>query len=171
MSDERAGGLEAELAALHGASWGWALACSARDATRAADVLQDAYAKVLDGRARWDRRSAFKTWFFGVVRLTAREHARFSFRSWLGLVDEAPDVASEAPSPSSDVARGERRRELVRALEKLPPRQREVLHLAFYEDLTLREAAEIMGISIGSARQHYERGKERLRQLLAPEAS
>jgi RNA polymerase sigma-70 factor (ECF subfamily) len=170
MSDERAG-LDGELAALHAASWGWALACARRDRDRAADVLQDAYAKVIAGRARFDGRSSFKTWFFGVVRLTAREHARFDVRSWLGLASDAPEVPSDAPSPSSQLGRSERARRLASALTKLPDRQREVLHLAFYEDLTLREAAEIMGISIGSARQHYERGKERLRELLAPEAA
>ena len=53
------------------------------------------------------------------------------------------------------------------ALEKLPPRQREVLHLAFYEDMSLSEAADVMGLSIGSARQHYERGKKHLREWLS----
>jgi DNA-directed RNA polymerase specialized sigma24 family protein len=36
----------------------------------------------------------------------------------------------------------------------------------FYQELTLSEAAQVMNISIGSARQHYERGKKRLRELL-----
>jgi RNA polymerase sigma-70 factor (ECF subfamily) len=52
------------------------------------------------------------------------------------------------------------------ALKSLPRRQGEALHLVFYQDLTLSEAAEIMGISIGSARQHYDRGKKRLRECL-----
>ncbi len=160
--------LEAELRAVHARSFGWALACSGRDHDRAGDVLQEAYAKVLDGRARWDGRSSFKTWFFGVVRLTAIEHQRWSLRAWLGITSDRSETetADDAPSPSSALDRSIRAKALSRALAELAPRQREVLHLAFYEELTLREAAEIMGISIGSARQHYERGKARLLQIL-----
>lgn len=158
--------LEAELRAVHAQSFGWALACCQRDHERAGDVLQEAYAKVLGGRARWDGRSSFKTWFFGVVRLTAIEHQRWSLRSWFGLRSDRSEAADDAPSPSSALDRSIRAKAVARALGDLAPRQREVLHLAFYEELTLREAAEIMGISIGSARQHYERGKARLLEIL-----
>jgi hypothetical protein len=48
------------------------------------------------------------------------------------------------------------------ALARLPERQREVLHLAFYEDMSISDAAVIMGVTLGTARTHYERGKHAL---------
>ena len=63
--------------------------------------------------------------------------------------------------------RSESVQELQRALSSLSRRQHEILHLVFYQDLTIDAAAQVLGISVGTARQHYERGKEKLRALLA----
>jgi len=52
-------------------------------------------------------------------------------------------------------------------LLRLSPRQRELLHLVFYQELTIEEAAGVLGISVGSARVHYERGKAAVRRMLA----
>ncbi len=156
-----------ELEAIHAASFGWALACAGRDRERASDVLQQAYWKVLDGRARWDGRSTFKTWFFGVVRLTALESRRWFRREGEPL--SSREVAASGPAPDSAIARHERARKLLAALERIAPRQREVLHLVFYEDLSIAEAAVVMNVSLGSARTHYERGKKRLEELLGGE--
>jgi RNA polymerase sigma-70 factor (ECF subfamily) len=162
--------LEATLAGLHAESFGWALSCCGWDRADAEDVLQTTYLRVVSGRARFAGRSAFRTWLFGVIRHVAREHHRRARMQLAGAERLALEAAGadEAGAASDDpVERDEVRRRLLEALAELPPRQREVLHLVFYHDLTIAEAAEVMEVSLGSARVHYERGKSRLRSLLS----
>jgi RNA polymerase sigma factor (sigma-70 family) len=159
------------LEELHPASAGWALSCCRWDREEAEEVLQMTYLKILDGRACFEERSSFKTWLFGVIRRTAAERRRSRWlRSLAGLRwhDSRPSPAP-IPSPESLVGAGETSRSLREALQALPARQREVIHLVFYQELTVEEAARVLGISLGSARTHYHRGKAGLRTRLTRE--
>ncbi len=160
--------MEAALAEIHAEAFGWALACCHRDRFLAEEVLHVAYVKVLDGSARFDQRSSFKTFLFGVIRKTAMEQRRARWLSARRLAQWFTVRPAPAPVANPEVIsiRSERARALTVALTRLSGRQREVLHLVFYQDLTIAEAATVLGITTGSARQHYERGKTRLRELL-----
>jgi RNA polymerase sigma-70 factor (ECF subfamily) len=154
--------LRRELAAQHTDAFGFALACCRWDRPEAEDVVQAAYLKVLDGRARFGARSSFRTWLFGVVRTTAAERRRAQWRriaAWRRGADLESFTTLDSAS-DADAAR------LRRELSALPARQREVLHLVFYGELSIAEAAEVMGVALGTARTHYERGKRRLRERL-----
>lgn len=157
------------LESLHGESYAWALACARGDAAEATDVLQTAYLKVLAGDAAFDGRSSAKTWFFGVVLRTAREHRRRAALSGRILLEIARRRAFEpvpVPSQQQGAEAAERASAVRSALGRLPLRQRQVLTLVFAHDLTLDDAARTLCISPGSARVHYDRGKRRLRALL-----
>jgi RNA polymerase sigma factor (sigma-70 family) len=155
--------IHSQLEALHADAFGWAVSCCGGDRHRGEDVLQAAYAKVLRGHASFAGRAAFKTWWFGVIRLTALEEARRA-RRWFAFLERW--WASVEPAVPEPEDRDEAAATLTAAMRQLSERQREVLHLAFYQELSLSEAGEVMGISVGSARQHYERAKQRLRELL-----
>lgn len=160
--------LERELERLHQESFGWALFCSGRDRERAQDVLQEAYARVLSGAARFQGRSAFRTWLFGVIRRTALAERRRELRPGARATVEAA-LADPAPGADERLEEAERREELLLALTALSPRQREVLVLVFYHELTVEEAARVMEVSLGSARTHYDRGKKGLLARLSQE--
>ncbi|MDQ2921918.1 MAG: RNA polymerase sigma factor [Acidobacteriota bacterium] len=161
--------LKAELEKHHCSSYGWALSCCWRDRAEAEEVLQTVYLKILEGKARFRGEASFKTWLFAVIRNTAVSERRKSLLRRLRSVFASPEKVgyiATAEKPDSTLERSEMQMQFQRALKQLPRRQRETLHLVFYEDLSLREAADVMGISIGSARTHYERGKKRLRDVL-----
>ncbi len=166
ISDE----LERQLADLHAASFGWACSCCDWNETDAEDVLQNAYVKVIAGQARYEGHSTFRTWFFGVIRNTAREHRRrtASHHAKAERLNVELEASQQAAHEQIDQVEVSERAGLLRkTLEALPGRQREVLHLVFYQDMTIQEAADVLEVSIGSARVHYDRGKKKLRALLS----
>jgi RNA polymerase sigma-70 factor (ECF subfamily) len=160
--------LKAELETLHSASFGWALNCCRRDRVEAEEVLQTVYLKILEGKACFRGEASLKTWLFAVIRKTAiGEHRKNILRKlrWSDSSEQAK-LVSPLEQPGAAFEKSEIQALFQNALRSLPRRQREALHLVFYQDLSLNEAAVVMGISIGSARQHYDRGKKHLRESL-----
>jgi RNA polymerase sigma factor (sigma-70 family) len=146
----------------HLESYGWALSCCRRRPDEAENVLQIVYLKVLSGKAIFDGKSSFKTWLFAVIRNTAANEYRRNLlrRLRLSQIPKAPDAKPPSQHQGIEIR-------LKEALGKLPARQREVLQLVFYHDLSIAEAAKVMGVGIGSARTHYDRGKKQMRRRLA----
>ncbi|MFQ5659448.1 MAG: RNA polymerase sigma factor [Gammaproteobacteria bacterium] len=165
--------LERELRDLHEKSFHWALSCCKWDYHEAEEVLQNCYLKVLDGRAIYNHESGIKTWFFAVIRKTSKELARKRIIRRLGLSrfsqkNPAAGETGETDSTAGAIAALQAQYRIKAALSQLSGRQRELLELVFYQDLTIQQAATVIGISTGSARVHYERGKRNLRALLEP---
>ncbi len=160
--------LRAQLEKHHAVSYGWALSCCSHDMNEAKDVLQMAYLKVLQGKASYKGQSSFKTWLFSVIRYTAAEERRRHWFRRLGLAKFADEKKIEGSftEDSGTDEKLEMSKVFRESLSQLPRRQQEVLHLVFSQDMTIQEASGAMGVSLGSARTHYERGKENMRKFL-----
>ena len=156
--------LEVELAREHPDAFAWAVRCARGAREDAEDALHAAYEKILSGQAQFEGRSSFRTWLFGVVRLTALEQRR---RSWLRRARLQAWFAREPRLAHDPPVESETSEQLQAALARLSSRQSELMHLVFYQELSIQEAADVLRIPVGTARTHYERGKARLRSLLA----
>lgn len=150
--------LEQSLQDHHKMAYLWALQLCKHQEDSAKEVLQMTYLKILENKARYNQKSSFKTWLFSVVRFTAfdylKDQQRFNSLENLELV-------SDFPAQTDDL-------NLRPYLDKLPERQKQVLLLAFYHDMSLSAIAEVLELHIGSVRTHYSRGKEALRTHLKP---
>ena len=124
-------------------------------------MLQSAYVRVLSGRATFRGQSTLKTWLFGVIRNVARERSRKQNRR-AKILRLRRTTPADVRQPDTH-----NRRALAEGIRTLSTRQQEVLHLVFYQEMTLEEAAQALDIALGSARTHYHRAKERLREYLA----
>jgi RNA polymerase sigma factor (sigma-70 family) len=147
--------LDTILNELHTEAYRWSRQCCSFNNELAWDVLQSAYLKILEGKAKFLERSTLKTWLFSVIRLTALEWVRQERqRAILPMLE----VADEDERPDS--------RSYEEVLQQLPEKQREVLVLVFYHGETLAAVSEILELSIGTVRTHYDRGKKNLRVIL-----
>ncbi len=127
--------------------------------------MQEAYVAVLSGAARFDNKSSLKTFLFGVVQNLARSRFR-QIATRMRLVTTYAAGAEDdglhaGPADDREI------RQVWRAVEALPARQRDVTELVFCRDMTIEEAAEVMGVSVGTGRVHYDRAKKALADKLS----
>ncbi len=79
---------------------------------------------------------------------------------------ETIDVEDSSENPAEQLQRSQTIAIVEKALEKLPPRQREAFVLRYWEDMDVAETAEVMGCSQGSVKTHCSRAVHALAQTL-----
>jgi RNA polymerase sigma-70 factor (sigma-E family) len=126
------------------------------DRLRAEDLLQESLVRMYERWSRLDRRSDLHGYLRRVVVNT--HTSWWQRRRRESLVAEVPDRAAPAGF-DADV-------ELKRALDGLPPKQRAVVVLRLYEDLSERQTAEVLGCSVGNVKSQYARALTKLRMLV-----
>ncbi len=153
------------LEALHEQLYGWSLSRCGYDPSTAEDLMQEAYVELLSGRARFEGKSSLKTFLFSVVQMLARSRFRklASTLRLVGKVARQPEIETTV-TPDAD---HERSRIVWQAVQALPARQRDITELVFCRELTIEEAALVMGVSTGTGRTHYDRAKKALAITLA----
>jgi RNA polymerase sigma-70 factor (ECF subfamily) len=150
-----------QLQELHRESYLWSLSCCNYDKEMAKDVLQNVYLKIYDGKASFNEKSKLKTWMFSIIKFTSIDFMRKYGMRVEELNADHYQISDEEMESESDKSNL-----FINILLSLSGQQRKVLTLAFYHDLTLEEIAALLEISIGTARTHYERGKENFKKHL-----
>jgi RNA polymerase sigma-70 factor (ECF subfamily) len=132
-----------------------------RDRAAAEDVTATAFERAYRKRSRFDRRRGEpRAWLFGIARNAALDELRRRGRQ-AALAAEPVDDA--APVDESAEA-SERRFAVAAALATLEPRDRELVALKFFADLSNAEIAAVVGISESNAGTKLHRAVTKLRE-------
>jgi RNA polymerase sigma-70 factor (ECF subfamily) len=140
----------------------------------ALDAVQDGFVKALTHLPSFQGRSSFKTWLLRVVSNAALDLGRQrGRRETLSLDLQAPGEQEKlqpacGPDPALGLERADLRRLLDRALAALPEAQRQTFVLHADAELSYREVAEVLGISIGTVMSRLYYARQKLRAFLAP---
>ena len=129
----------------------WRLAASRVPAAALDDVVQEVFLVVHRKLPDFEGRSSVRTWLYGIVRWVVRDYVRHHGHRPIGTpLDEEP--AGESESPSDALARKQALAVLDEALEKMTEEQREAFLLMEVEQMTSREAAEMLEVNDNTVR-------------------
>lgn len=156
-------------------------AYAVRDEHAALDIVQDAMLKLAEKYAAKPVEE-YPMLFQRILQNTMRDFWRrqkvrnlwttllSSFGSNEDEEDRDPletiDVEDSSENPAEQLQRSQTIALVEKALEKLPPRQREAFVLRYWEDMDVAETAEVMGCSQGSVKTHCSRAVHALAQTL-----
>jgi len=138
-----------------------------RDAHAADEIVQMSFVQAYTHLDRFRQEASFKTWLHRVALNLCHDRARAERRRSDVSVDQALESTDTRPR-LEDVVLGA---SLERRIASLPDRQRTVLNLRLWGDLSFKDISRVLGTSENSAKVNYHHAIRRLRQWLAGEAA
>jgi RNA polymerase sigma-70 factor (ECF subfamily) len=137
------------------------------------DLMADTFAIAFQQRHRYNtERDDARPWLFGIATNLVGRHRRAEARRFRALAQlpAADDAAGQdealAERVSARVSAQGVRRELAGALAGLPARNRDVLLLVAWADLSYEEAAQALGVPVGTVRSRLSRARSTVREAL-----
>jgi RNA polymerase sigma-70 factor (ECF subfamily) len=125
-----------------------------RDHDEASDILQRTFLKAFEKASGFERRSLLRTWLYRIAVNLCKNRLRDLGR-WQ-KVDPEEEASLQAPATAEgSIEDGERQSILLEAVEKLPPRQRQILELRVFGDLSFREIARVLECTENAAKVNY----------------
>jgi RNA polymerase sigma-70 factor (ECF subfamily) len=142
-----------------------------RDQETASDLFQEVWGKVIASRERYEVRAQFNTFLYRIAHNCAIDYFRRAGRRHEGRAQDVDDIAEELPGAEQahpDVAFSEAqvKAEFRRALDQLPPEQRDVFVLYEESGLSLEEIGKITGVAMETAKSRLRYAVSKLRAAL-----
>lgn len=165
MPDSSSWDADAAVEELYAAHYRWLVRLAVllvRDVETAEEVVQDSFVAM---HGRW-RRLREPDKGLAYLRQTVVNRSRSVLRHRAVEARHVPSPVRDVSGADESTLASERRTQVLDALRELPERQREVIALRYYLDLSEAQIAEALGISRGAVKSHASRGAASLRHLL-----
>ena len=135
-----------------------------RNEELASDCVHDTMLDIWRSATRFAGKSSVKTWLFSIARNKLVDALRK--RGRLSFVDEVPESEDPAPDPEAAAIAASDKKRLHICLEGLKGAQQAAIRLAFLEDLTYPEIAEIENVPVGTIKTRIFHAKQALMRCL-----
>lgn len=134
------------------------------------DISQEVFIKVFKSINNLKNDNSFFPWLKKITLNTCTDFVRR--RNNEQLLDELTYIQKNYYNNDRTFDKlieiGELKKTIVKAISKLPLKQREVFMLRHYDELSLKDIAKVLGCSLGTVKAHLFRATKKLRVLLTP---
>lgn len=144
-----------------------------RDESEADTITQDTFIQAYTNLAKFEGRAELETWLTRIAINRSRDSLRR--RKFISLFSTSDDdentilfePVDERPDPERQFMASQLRVAIVRAERKLSAQQKTIFRLRHYENLSLEEIAENLGLRAGTVRAHLFRAIHKIRKELS----
>jgi RNA polymerase sigma factor (sigma-70 family) len=135
------------------------------DRAKAEDLCQESFIRVLKGLPQFRGESSLKTWVFRIAHNTATDLFRTA-KPETEPLDEGDFSSSsdKGPGPLEKIEGEQLRRRIETAIGLLPELPRTILHLFYWDDLSVAQISAVLKIPEGTVKTHLFRGRKALRE-------
>lgn len=135
------------------------------------DLVQQTFLACVEGRERFRSHSSFRTYLFAIAHNVLNEYLRrvgLTLKRFDPAFDlELVSVADMGQSPETMAVSHEEQRLLLEGLRRIPMSFQVVLELHYWEQLSVSEIAEALGIPLGTAKTRLRDGRQALQKAVA----
>lgn len=131
-----------------------------REESAAEDLVNSALLRAHERAATFDRSGSLRRWLFAILHnifISDRRHDSAARRRDDALAEAAPTQTAATQESAAYLG------QIMRRFEVLPENQRETMHLIVVEGLNYREAAEVLGVPVGTVMSRLSRARQTLR--------
>ncbi len=120
------------------------------------DVVQDVFIKVYEALKEFRAASGFYTWLYRItVNASLNALRKRRIKDFVRYEDVEETLNSDAGGADADVLSKEYESILEKAIERLPPRQKAVFIMRYYDEMSYEEMAQILDRSVGGLKANY----------------
>jgi RNA polymerase sigma-70 factor (ECF subfamily) len=131
----------------------------------AAEGLNVVMLEVWGQAGRFEGRSTITTWLLGIARFKSIDRLRARQRHTSEALDE--EAEDETPHAEQTLSAAQEAHRLRECMKKLPSPQREVMHLAFFEDMGYEAIAALVQRPTGTVKSRVYHAKEAIKKCLS----
>lgn len=122
------------------------------------DIHQDVFVKYIRKQPEFDNEEHEKAWFIRVTVNCCRNHYKTAWKRKVISLAEFDTAGGEADAAEES--------ELIEVVKRLPGKYRVVIHLFYYEEMSIEEISKMLGLKASTVRTRLTRARQKLRELL-----